>query len=88
MASPADNLAALGGFLYFDRADAPQPCLVHAFIGDAAAALVGFDASGVAGALSFAGPFSLEPLEIGERLWGGGRVQDIVDDAVARYHPL
>ena len=84
MARPANNLAALGGFLYYDGVDAKQPCMVHAFIGDAAAAEVGFDAGQVAGALSFAGPFSLEPLEIGERLWEGGRVHDIVDDAVAR----
>ena len=83
MASPANNLAALGGFLYYDAADAAQPCLVHAFVGDAAAAEVGFDAGQVVGALSFAGPFSLDPLEIGERLWEGGRVHDIVDDAVA-----
>ena len=100
MAIPAVNLMRAGGFLYYRRSrrgggdaddDADddesesQPCAVHAFIGLVDAALPsGFDASSLGGTLSFQGPFSLDRLEIGDRLWNASRVHEVTDASLAR----
>ena len=83
MAEPAYNLLALGGFLYYESMEAAQPCAVYALIGDAAAA-AGFDATKVAGEIRFTGPYSLDPLEIGDVLFNSGRVHGVVDDVIAQ----